>query len=119
MTKIPVLFKIMKEKGITQKQLAANIGTSQGNIADWKSGKSAPSIDKLPLIANYLDVSVDYLLGRPERSEPAAPELDPESREVLEMYRDLIPEQQEVIKATMQSLLAANDKKAIEKKKDV
>lgn len=119
MTKIPVLFKIMKEKGITQKQLAANIGTSQGNIADWKSGKSAPSIDKLPLIANYLDVSVDYLLGRPERSEPAAPELAPEYQEIVELYQDLTPEQQSLIKATMQSWLAVNDTAAIEKKKDV
>lgn len=91
MTKIPILFKIMKEKGITQKQLATNIGASQGNIADWKSGKSAPSIDKLPLIADYLNTSVDYLLGR---SEPAAPELDPESQEILDMYTELTPEQQ-------------------------
>ena len=119
MTKIPVLFKIMKEKGITQKQLAINIGSSQGNVADWKSGRATPSIDKLPLIADYLNTSVDYLLGRSERSEPAAPELDPESREVLEMYRELTTEQQSLIKATMQSWLAVNDKAAIEKKKDV
>lgn len=116
MTKIPVLFKIMKEKGVTQKQLATNIGTSQGNIADWKSGKSAPSIDKLPLIADYFDTSVDYLLGR---SEPAAPKLDPEYQEILDLYQDLTPEQQGLIKTTMQSWLASNDNAAIEKKKDV
>ncbi|MBR1752844.1 MAG: transcriptional regulator [Ruminococcus sp.] len=71
MTKIPVLFKIMKEKGITQKQLAASIGASQGNVADWKSGRGSPSIDKLPLIADCLNVSIDYLLGRAEMSKPA------------------------------------------------
>lgn len=115
MTKIPILFNLMKEKCITQKQLAANIGTSQGNVADWKSGKSAPSIDKLPLIADYLEVSVDYLLGR---SEPAVPALDPESKEILDMYGSLTPEQQNFIKITIQGLLSANEAAALEKKKN-
>lgn len=115
MTKIPILFKLMKEKCITQKQLAANIGTSQGNVADWKSGKSAPSIDKLPLIADYFGVSIDYLLGR---SEPAVPSLDSESKEILDMYGSLTPEQQNFIKITIQGLLSANEAAVLEKKKN-
>lgn len=115
MTKIPILFKLMKEKRITQKQLAANIGTSQGNVADWKSGRGSPSIDKLSLIADYFGVSVDYLLGR---SEPAVPTLDPESKEILDMYGSLTPEQQNSIKITMQGLLFSNEAAALEKKKD-
>ena len=71
MSKIPNLFVVMNEKGISQKQLAEFIGASTGNVSDWKSGKSAPTIEKLPLIADYLDVSLDYLLGRAEMSKPA------------------------------------------------
>lgn len=114
MTKIPNLFVIMTKKGISQKQLAKNIGASTGNVADWKSGRSAPSIDKLPLIADYLEVSVDYLLGR---SEPAAPTLDPESAEILDMYGALTAEQQQFIKITIQGLLSANEAAALEKRK--
>lgn len=119
MSKIKNLFFILKEKHISQKQFAVDLGLSAGNVTDWKNGRSAPSIDKLPIIADYLNVSLDYLFGRPERSEPAAPELDPEYQEILDLYQDLTPEQQEHIKITMQVFLAANDKKAIEKKKDV
>ena len=53
----------MKEKGITAKKLSEDTGISQGNISDWKSGRSKPSGDKLIVIANYFNVSVDYLLG--------------------------------------------------------
>ena len=119
MSKIKNLFFILKEKHISQKQFAIDLGLSAGNVTDWKNGRSAPSIDKLPIIADYLNVSLDYLFGRSEPSAPTAPELDPESREVLEMYRELTTEQQSLIKATMQSWLAVNDKAAIEKKKDV
>lgn len=115
MTKIPILFNLMKEKCITQKQLAANIGTSQGNVADWKSGKSAPSIDKLPLIADYLEVSVDYLLGR---SEPAVPTLDPEDRELLLLYHQLSDDNRMFIKNAIKGQLAAEETAALEKKKN-
>ena len=39
-------------------------GISSGNISDWKSGRSFPSAPKLDILANCLDCSVDYLLGR-------------------------------------------------------
>lgn len=117
MSKIKNLFFILKEKHISQKQFAIDLGLSAGNVTDWKNGRSAPSIDKLPIIADYLNVSLDYLFGRPERSEPAAPELDPEYQEILDMYADLTPEQQNFIKLSMQGLLAGNDAAALEKKK--
>lgn len=119
MSKIKNLFFILKEKHISQKQFAIDLGLSAGNVTDWKNGRSAPSIDKLPIIADYLNVSLDYLFGRSEPSEPAAPELAPEYQEIVELYQDLTPEQQSLIKATMQSWLAVNDTAAIEKKKDV
>lgn len=63
-TKIPILFALMSQRNITQKQLGDGIGVSAGNISDWKSGRAAPGIEVLPKIADYLDCSVDYLLGR-------------------------------------------------------
>ena len=51
-------------KGLTQKQLAAYLGISQGNLCDWEKGRSQPDIDMLIKIADYLEVSVDNLIGR-------------------------------------------------------
>lgn len=49
---------------ISQKQLAAYLGISQGNLFDWEKGRSQPDIDMLIKIADYLEVSVDNLIGR-------------------------------------------------------
>lgn len=52
-----------KKNGITITELLKLLGMSSGNTGSWKKG-GHPSIDKLLEIANYLNVSVDYLLGR-------------------------------------------------------
>ena len=119
MTKIPNLFVIMNEKGISQKQLSEAINTSQGNISDWKSGRAAPTIDKLPLIADYLDVSLDHLLGRADYSAKPASELTKNDQELLTMYRELTDDQQHTILITIKAMIADNDEQALEKKKDV
>lgn len=95
--------------------VAAELKISSGTVTLWKNG-SIPRSEYLIKLADYFGVSIDYLLGR---SEPAAPELDPEYQEILDLYQDLTPEQQGLIKTTMQSWLASNDNAAIEKKKDV
>lgn len=64
-TKIPILFEVLEQKGRgAAKKLSLSTGISSGNISDWKSGKSAPTLDNLKAIADYFDCSVDYLLGR-------------------------------------------------------
>ena len=58
------ILELCHEKGVTQKQLAEAISVSTGNVSDWKTGRARPSLDVLGRIADYFDVSVDYLLGR-------------------------------------------------------
>lgn len=56
--------ELLQERGIKQVTLAEGIGVSTGNISDWKSGRASPSIDALCKIAEYFNVSMDYLTGR-------------------------------------------------------
>lgn len=63
MTKVPNLFKLMKERNITAKHLSQELNISQGNISDWKSGKSIPSIPKVKALAEYFGVTSDYLIS--------------------------------------------------------
>ncbi|MEY8374075.1 helix-turn-helix transcriptional regulator [Merdimmobilis hominis] len=63
------LFKRIAERGVTAKKVSEATGISTGNISDWKSGRSMPSAQKLDLLADYLDCSVDYLLGRTDNPE--------------------------------------------------
>ena len=56
--------KIIEEKGITKYQLVKQKIISKGNQYDWEHDKSKPSMDNLIKLADYLNVSVDHLVGR-------------------------------------------------------
>lgn len=68
--KIPVLFELLKERGITAKKLSDDTGISTGNISEWKSGRVSPSAKKLQVLSEYFGVSTDYLLGTEKRERP-------------------------------------------------
>lgn len=51
------------ENGLTQKELAKMVKTSQSNIARWEKGIILPSSDFVVMLAKALDVTSDYLLG--------------------------------------------------------
>lgn len=52
-------------QGISQKDLAEKLGVSQQTIASWEVDRTEPSNDFLKSIADFFEVSADYLLGRP------------------------------------------------------
>ena len=60
------LKKIRKEKGISQLKLALDLNTSQNTISRYETGEREPGINELIKIADYFDVSIDYLVGRTE-----------------------------------------------------
>lgn len=55
---------IREKKGMKTKELADMINVTPATIANWESGRRAPKTDDLLEIANILDVSLDYLMGR-------------------------------------------------------
>ena len=56
------LQKLRKTKGIKQEQLAEHLGVSTQAVSKWENG-SYPDGDLLPRIAEYFEVSIDYLYG--------------------------------------------------------
>lgn len=64
MVNLDNLFLRMNELRLSAKKVSEATGISTGNISDWKSGRSMPSATKLDILADYLECSVDYLLGR-------------------------------------------------------
>ncbi len=54
---------LRKENGIGQNQLAEQLGLSNASISYWENAKQEPSASALFKLANFFDVSVDYLLG--------------------------------------------------------
>ncbi len=55
---------LMKEESLNQVSLANKIGVKQNTISAWLLKKKEPCITSLWLLADYFDVSIDYLVGR-------------------------------------------------------
>lgn len=72
----PVLFKerlmqLQKEKNIsTVYELAKIVHIHRNNIAQWNKLNCIPLIDDIIIVADYFDVSIDYLLGRTDDRTP-------------------------------------------------
>ena len=64
-----ILTLLRKEKGISQKTAASNLGISQALLSHYEKGIRECGLDFLVRTANYYGVSCDYLLGRsPDRN---------------------------------------------------
>ena len=60
------LKELRRKKGLSQLRLATDLNTTQNTISRYETGEREPGIDELIEIADYFNVSVDYLIGRTE-----------------------------------------------------
>lgn len=63
------LNRLRKDRGISAQQMADSLYTSLRNYRRYESGDAHPTMENLVLIADILDVSLDYLLCRDEYLE--------------------------------------------------
>lgn len=61
------LKKLRKERNISQLNLAMQLNTNQNTISRYETGEREPGIKELIQIADFFDVSVDYLLERTDK----------------------------------------------------
>lgn len=46
---------------VTQEELAKDIGVNPGTIVNWESGKNTPNFEKMSALADYFNVTLDYI----------------------------------------------------------
>ena len=61
------LKQLRENNNLSQRAFAEILGIAQSTVGMWESGKREPDFTTVQEIANYFNVSVDYLLGREER----------------------------------------------------
>lgn len=89
---------LRKSKKFTQEKLGELVNVSQRSVASWEAGERSPSIPTLCDLADKLDVSVDWLLGRTDeektvnKKQPAAQSDEPLRSEIIGLIQSL-PEQ--------------------------
>lgn len=88
------LKEIRNEKNITQIRLSIAAEVSQETISAYESGKALPSAETLIKIADFLDVSIDYLLERTDNPLVNSSIKD-EDNEIISIYHSLDKKQKE------------------------
>lgn len=58
--------ELRKAKKVTMKELGNIIGVAESTMSLYETGKRKPDPETLSRLADYFNVSVDYLLGRDE-----------------------------------------------------
>ena len=63
------LRELRKEQGLTQREMAEACSVKPRTYQDYEYDKSYPTVAGLIFLADFFDVSTDYLLGRSDRRE--------------------------------------------------
>lgn len=93
------LMELREERNLTQNDIARAIDTSRTNIGRWEKGINEPAAGYLIKLAEFFEVTTDYLLGledelgikkfsAPVKNEKNA-ELTPDGKELLEIFNSL------------------------------
>lgn len=56
------IFTLRTQAGISQQRLADDLKLSRRAISLWETGRRTPDIQSVLLLANYFQVSLDYLV---------------------------------------------------------
>ena len=62
-----VLFNLRTQKGLSQEELAEKIFVTRQAVSRWENGETVPNIDTLKLLSKFFNVSINTLLGSPQK----------------------------------------------------
>lgn len=99
--------ELRKQRGFTQKELGEAVGLSYKAISTLESGTRSTTIEKLVALADFFQVSTDYLLGK----ETSSAQIEQSG---FAAFQKLKPEYQEYICKQIDQLLAIQEKETDE-----
>lgn len=68
--------QLRKAKGLSQEQLAEQLGVSRQAVSKWESGQSIPELDKIILMSDFFETTTDYLLKGTQPQDAATENFD-------------------------------------------
>ena len=93
---------LRKQKRMSQTELAKILHVSQQTVTAWETGKAEPSSSAVSNLADYFNVTTDYLLGRPEKKK-GKQNVELTDDDIIMTYqgKELSDEDREIIKRLM------------------
>lgn len=98
---------LLEKNNRTQKELTDYLGLDKSTFSAWKNGKSKSYSKYFTQIAQFFNVSIDYLLDN-EKSSPSTDEELSENDEIVILNRNakkLSPEQQKLLNDVVRQML--------------
>lgn len=114
MSKIPRLFEMMSAKNLKPSKISELYGIPTSNFTEWKQGRM-PSPERLAQLAEILETSTDYLLGKTDNPSPLSEikenphGLSEEDLHMFEKINAMPKEQQDIIKNLIDQLHSKNN----------
>ena len=81
--------KLRREKGLSQRQAAAELGVSQALLSHYENDSREPRLDFVVKICDYYSVTTDYMLGRTRERGDSATRLSAKVNEVVDSIEEL------------------------------
>ena len=82
------LKNFMKNRGVEQADIVAELGITASTVSDWVKGKSYPRVDAMQKIAEFLGVKISDLTSE-ENNNNQAVLTDEDERELIAIFRRL------------------------------
>lgn len=112
------LKQLRLSRHITQNDIASQLHINRGTYAHYEINKRQPDYETLKLLADYFEVSVDYLLGKSEslQKETTSTNTEDMDNSLLQKILSLSPQSRERAEEYLDMLKALEEKKANENK---
>ena len=62
-----ILLQLRTQKGLSQEELAEKVFVTRQAVSRWENGETTPNVDTLKLLSQFFDVSINTLLGSPQK----------------------------------------------------
>ena len=75
------LYRLRRQRGLSQEKLGQAVGVSRQTVSKWELGETTPELEKLYLLCDFFQISMDELTGRgsgPAPEESEGPEISRE-----------------------------------------
>lgn len=101
--------ELRKQKNLTQEDISQQLNLTRSAISLWESNKRKPDADTLVQLADFYDVSVDYLLCRENSCQTIYPDsayaLTTKEKNLLSTFKQLNKDNQDIVIGKTKDLL--------------
>jgi len=83
------LSKLRREKGLSQRQAATELGISQALLSHYETNAREPKLDFIVRVCDYYAVTTDFLLGRTKERGDGASRLSAQVNDIIDSIEEL------------------------------